>query len=121
MYPPPPGPERAPENTSPAPSEMRVAVKIMEMVAISTPMVASLAVRVRNTSRFCLLYFRAGRLSKKAGTPEAKLRKKPKRNRIRHPAPTAATSAFDTIIRQVPTAPSRMEAPKIQRRFSPSG
>lgn len=49
------------------------------MVAISTPMVASLAVRVRKTSRFCPWYLRAGRLSKKAGTPEAKLRKKQKK------------------------------------------
>ena len=37
-------PAKSPRKTSPAPSEIRVAVKIMEMVAISTPMVASLAV-----------------------------------------------------------------------------
>ena len=94
-----------------------VAVKIMAMVAMITPMVASLAVSVRKTSRVTPRYFRAGRLSKKAGTPEAKLRKKPNKNKIRHPAPAVATARSRTIIKNVPTTPSRMEAPKIQRRF----
>ena len=96
-----------------------MAVKIMEMVAISTPMVASLAVRVRNTSRLCPRYFRAGRLSKKAGTPEAKLRKNPNRNAMTHPAPMMPKMAPPAISRQVPATPSTMEKENIQRRTFP--
>lgn len=61
----------------PLPSTIRVAVNSRETVAMTIPMVASLAVRVRKTSRVCPAYFFAGRFSKKAGTPEAKLRKNP--------------------------------------------
>ena len=59
----------------------------------------------------------AEELLTKAGTPEAKLRKKPNKNKIRHPAPAVATARSRTIIKNVPTTPSRIEAPKIQRRF----
>ena len=64
-------------KTMPLPSERRVAVKSREMVAITTPMVASLAVRVRKITRVWPRYFLPGCFSKNAGTPEAKLRKKP--------------------------------------------
>ena len=110
---------KSPRNIIPAPSEMKVAVKIREMMAMSVPIVASLAVRARNTNRFCPRYFRAGRLSKKAGTPEAKLRKNPNRNTIKHPAPMMPKMDPPAISRQVPATPSTMETEKIQRRTVP--
>ena len=110
-------PSNSPRNTIPVPSEIRVPVKIRARMAMITPMVASLAVRVRNIKRVCPRYFRSGRLSKKAGTPEVKLRKKPKRNTMIHPAPRMPRGRLPAMIRQVPTMPSTMEKAKSPRRF----
>ena len=41
--------------------------------------------------------FRAGRLSKKAGTPEAKLRKNPNRETMTHPAPATARARLSIM------------------------
>ena len=96
-----------------------MAVKIREMVAISTPMAPNLAVRVRNTSRFCPLNFRAGRLSKKAGTPEAKLRKNPNRETMTHPAPATARARLGIMSSAVPTTPRTMDRTNATRRPLP--
>ena len=96
---------------------MRVAVKIIEMTAITIPIVASLAVRMRKTNRFCPRYFLTGRLSKKAGTPEAKLMKKPNRKKITHTAPIKPMGRLYAMSNNVPTTPKITDTVKIRRRF----